>query len=105
MKTRKKIPAHIAERWQEDDPICDICKNTITKENYYDQSEINIDAKLGDFYPDGGDCRTGYRLDVCRECFEDKLMPLIEEAFGVKFAEYDVETYDGYYANNDDELL
>ena len=48
MKTRKKIPAHIAERWQEDDPICDICKNTITKENYYDQSEINIDAKLGD---------------------------------------------------------
>jgi hypothetical protein len=105
MITRHKISVHIAERWEDDNPICDICRKEIIEADYYDKSEINIEGKIGSYYPDSGDCRTGYRLDVCPECFENKVKPLIEKTFRVKFTEYDVETYNGYYDETDKDLF
>lgn len=95
---RKKV---IKEVSVHDKEICDICKKEI-REGTFDSSDIDIEAKIGDHYPEG-DFRRGYRLDVCKDCFVDKVMPLIESTFGVKFTEYDCDDFEGYYTDNEDD--
>jgi len=98
MVVRKKIEAHVEERLVEDYTACDICGKKIINRGY-DSTDINIEAKIGDSFPEG-DCRTGYKLDVCKDCFLAKIKPLIENSLEVNFTEYDVESYDGYYNDN-----
>lgn len=65
---------------------CDVCGKDM-KDNYDD---VEIEAKFGRNYPEF-DCRKGYALDVCEECFLTKVKPCIEENLGIKFHEYDCE--------------
>ena len=100
MITRKKV---VREVDIQDKEICDICKKEI-REGTFESSDIEIQAKIGEHCPDG-DFRTGYRLDVCKDCFLNKVKPLIESTFGIKFTKYDCDDFDGYYADSDDKLF
>ena len=48
-------------------------------------------------YPEG-DFRTFTEIDCCYTCFEEKVVPLIEESLNVKFRERDAEDYEYEYA-------
>lgn len=95
MIVRKKIEKHVEEQIVEDYTVCDICGKKIINRGY-DADEINIEGLIGSCYPEG-DCRTGYRLDICSDCFLDKIKPLIEQAYGIEFTKYNVESFTGYY--------
>ncbi len=78
---------------------CDFCGNDLAKQNptSYDRNEATIEALEGEYFPEG-DCRTRYNIDVCVECFLDKVKPAIE-ALGVKFREGSAD--DRYYKHVD----
>jgi len=100
MITRKKVTKEIDVQ---DKEICDICKKEIRNVND-DESDIEITARIGDRC-NGEDYRIGYRLDVCKNCFLDKVKPLLESTFNVEFTEYDCDTFDGFYVDGDDSLF
>lgn len=102
-KYRKKILEHVEvkETYKETRTTCDFCGRDVEKvsekENgSYDYTRIKVDAKIGATYPEG-DSRQGYRVDVCSECFIQKLIPAIKSAGG-EVHEYDVES--SYYPNS-----
>lgn len=71
---------------------CDICKRDIEKGERFEVSDVNIELRSGNHYPDcNATTRTG--LDCCEECFLTKVKPLIEKEFGVTFYECDSEDY------------
>ena len=74
--------------------MCDICKKEVTTgyggNDWHRFNETTIEAKIGDRYPDC-DCRTKYEIDICKDCFVDKLIPLLEKEFDLKFKEEDCE--------------
>lgn len=100
MKYRKLVKKHtkVAEHYEDTRTLCDFCNRDLDevskKASSFDYSRIKLDAKIGSYYPEG-DTRSGYRLDCCIECFEDKLTPAIE-SIGVKWQEYDPEMADYY---------
>lgn len=82
MKIVKTVSKNI--EFEEVDKItCDICNEEIDNKGF-DESEIEIRAKIGDVYPEV-DCRVGYIIDCCNYCFLNKIRPLIEKTFGTKF--------------------
>ena len=94
---------HIEGRWVEGDTVCDSCGERRRPrggrwgyDGGWGESEIEIEAKIGDVYPEG-DFREGYRLDLCPRCFLTKLMPLIERELGAKFTQFDPEDYAATY--------
>lgn len=91
MKYKVKVQKHVEEHWEKGKTICDFCKRDVDKarDNSFDYSEIEIEAKIGSVYPEG-DFRQGYRIDSCSECFIEKVVPAIE-ALGVKWHEFDAE--------------
>jgi len=62
---------------------CDFCGKNVNGVNFYDRSDVQIQAAIGDAYPET-DTRERAWIDCCPACFEDKVMPAIE-ALGVKF--------------------
>ncbi|MFA1510002.1 hypothetical protein ACDN41_12300 [Priestia aryabhattai] len=68
-----------------DKHICDICSVDMKDEEWGD-SETKIELKKGNVLIEG-DVRLRYSVDICVDCFEGKIMPLIEEKFNVKFKE------------------
>jgi len=77
MKFIKIEPQLIKEREVIDKVVCDICNIDMSNRESYEQSEVNINAKLGCNYPEG-DCRTGYVIDVCPTCFIEKSNRLLK---------------------------
>lgn len=65
-----------------DKTICDMCKKEINggdwADGMYDIDETNISYRTGKNYPEGG-FGEKYRIDLCPECFKNKLIPFIEE--------------------------
>lgn len=101
---RRLVAEHVKERLVDDHTTCDVCGRRSQgpgpdawEVGGWDWSEVTIEAKLGAIYPEGGDCRTGYRLDVCPTCFSDKVQPLIERELGVRFHEYETDDFAGFY--------
>lgn len=90
MYITKIVSKHIEQVEVADKRFCDICKQEIKPEDSYDRNDIRINAKVGPIYPEG-DQRDGYIIDCCAKCFLEKLKPLIENAFGVKFRKVYVE--------------
>ena len=86
----KKIPKIEFEREVIDYETCDICKKKIKPKNNYDESFVNINAGIGENYPDG-DCRTGYIISCCPDCFINKVRPLLEKEFFILFQELRLE--------------
>lgn len=72
--------------------ICDICQKEVTTGyrdgHWHSLNETIIEAKIGDKFPEC-DCRTKYEIDICKDCFLDKLIPLLEKEFNLKFKEED----------------
>lgn len=73
---------------------CDICEEEI-KYTGFDHTEIKIQARIGDFYPEC-DTRDYYGLDCCTKCFH-KVMYTLKEQLGAEFTEgrSDEYSYDG----------
>lgn len=71
--------------------ICDICKKEILV-RLFEKKDVDISATIGASYPEG-DSATTYELDVCAECFQEKVKPLIESTFDVSFNERDSDDF------------
>lgn len=71
---------------------CDFCKQTIPDNRGYKQNSVEIEASLGDCYPEC-DTRTTYEIDCCPDCFLNKVKPQLEESFGVEFRERAADDY------------
>jgi len=102
MKYKKKFPEKIKSQYKQVGKICDICSTYAFFDNWDtksgNNSEITIEALIGNSYPEA-DTRNGYAVDICPECFADKVKPAIE-ALGVKFKEFDAE--DRYFSEYSD---
>lgn len=66
--------------------VCDVCKESVTAKDYYDRTEVEIQAAIGSVYPEN-DHRDRKWLDCCARCFVERVVPALESALGVKFHE------------------
>jgi hypothetical protein len=80
MKIYKTVERHIlVETHQELDTLaCDICGNNFDI-GFSDELEVRYKAVTS--YGDGG-CSEEIEIDICPECFKEKLIPWVE-SFGV----------------------
>lgn len=80
MKIKKQIERKYSEEIVEF-TICDVCKHKFVGEKwgvgYYDVAETIIKMRIGKSYPEGSHGEE-ISLDVCPNCFEEKLIPLLE---------------------------
>lgn len=69
---------------------CDLCNNEIKGKSFFDVDDCSVEKRTGTSYPDGSfiDIKS---IDICSECMEEKIIPLIEKEFNVKFKEYSEE--------------
>ncbi len=92
MSRRKATEPTTPKPWFPTITTCDLCGletapgHDWPSQTWYEQNETEITCTIGEVYPDGDDHRGYIRLDVCPKCFVDKLVPAVEERFGVKFA-------------------
>ena len=89
MRYKKVEVAHIEERIVDNGEFCDGCTKRINTLRCWTQDEITIGARLGKVYPEG-DQRRAYDLDVCAECFLEKVVPALA-AVGLTFRQRDVD--------------
>jgi hypothetical protein len=87
MKVFKRVPRHVAEYLQELHTTCDVC-GLKTQSGGYDGTEITIEARIGDVYPEAeGDMRRVSIADICAACFRDRVQPALV-TLGVRFREF-----------------
>ncbi len=82
----KKYENKLMERRVLVEHTCDICGSDIRSPKGFDFSEAHIEAHIGNIFPDNP-CQIHYKLDLCRDCFENKVKPLIENEYNVEFQE------------------
>lgn len=85
MKEIKTREAHVEQKEYVDKIICDICERECKNGNW-EINEIKIQANIGEVYPEA-DCRTFYIIDCCKNCFLEKLKPLVEKGLNCNFRE------------------
>lgn len=65
---------------------CDICGKTSSRDNWalddYEINEVTVKIKQGEIYDGYGDGKE-MEIDICPDCFKNKLIPFIE-SFGTK---------------------
>ncbi len=88
MRFKKKILEHVAEVVCDSRITCDLCGDANPPVGW-DQSEVTIDARLGNTYPEG-DFRKAHEVDVCAKCFIDKVSPALA-AIGLVFRVRDID--------------
>ncbi len=68
---------------------CDLCGKIMDEEGElegcYEHLRSEIYFEEGDDFGTEGRGWEGKKLDVCLACFKEKIIPLIEDKFGVKF--------------------
>lgn len=85
MKTQKEVSY---KSMTTDKTFCDICKQEINKGGYtYGEAEIT--GSYGSHYPEGTSI-TRFSIDCCFDCYENKIIPLLEKTFKLKFLEEDI---------------
>ena len=89
MRTFKKT---IKETREIDKKICDICKQEIKQKGSWQVDDIDICGKFGDIYPEI-DSREFKIIDCCSDCFNNKIVPLIEKTFSIDFRAGDMEDF------------
>jgi hypothetical protein len=83
----KRMPRHVQEYLQELYTTCDVCGSK-TRGGAYDGTEITIEARIGDVYPEAeGDMRQVAIADICAACFRDRVKPALV-SIGVRFREF-----------------
>lgn len=91
MKTYKMTERKIIEPKNiEDKTLCDICKEEIYEKGY-EVSDATVEVEFGTNYGYEGGEKTKLMIDVCEKCFKEKLIPLIENEYSIKFqkSQYD----------------
>lgn len=63
---------------------CDICNNEIKNLEFYKFDEVTISHRYGERWPEGGNSET-LDLDICPECFKNKILPFIEKLANKNF--------------------
>lgn len=86
MKTYKTITEPQRQVKVEDKIVCDLCGKQGEdghdwKRGLYDVAETTVQLRNGTRFPEGADI-TEYDLDICPECFEDKLIPWFKSQGG-----------------------
>lgn len=69
-----------------DQHTCDVCNKDIKRKDAFDASITTVEAKIGEVYPEGS-FRKIYSIDICPDCFEDKLIPLVTTVLAVEWNE------------------
>ncbi len=89
MRTGKKIvkTAEVIETHN----YCDFCNQDLDRQKSFQQNSATIEMYEGIYYPEA-DCRTVTYLDVCTECFKEKIIPAVE-SLKIKFRERDADDY------------
>jgi hypothetical protein len=82
------VPKTVKEYQQDQGRFCDVCGKQIG-DNSWDRTEIMIEAKIGDSYPEG-DFREVQRLDLCPAHWVEA-KNILENALNVKFRVWDIE--------------
>jgi hypothetical protein len=81
MKYMRYVPEKMVSKWEEEYRTCDICGKRTNKlqgwESRHEQNEITIAAAIGDVFPEG-DFRGGYRMDCCKKCWLEKVLPALQ---------------------------
>jgi len=86
MKHYKTVHRPAREEQMLDFLVCDICGRKSDsgwgdwRTKAYDATEVVVKLRLGDDYPEGGSGEK-WEIDICPECFREKLIPWVE-AFG-----------------------
>ena len=81
MKEIKKREERIEQKEYVFRTMCDICSNEI-KNGIWENNEIELNATIGSSY---------YVIDSCKDCFLNKIQPLIEKELNCNFREIDNE--------------
>lgn len=90
--------------------ICDMCQKDMPQTDLYYVEDVEVSLEVGTSYPGSHNTDTK-RYDICRSCFENKLVPFIENRGFVvseddiihleKFAEYvSQESFDNYVSDS-----
>ena len=69
--------------------VCDFCKKQIKRKGFFDRSCATIEVESGEVYPEGGTIHK-YVVDICTDCFIDKVKPWVESQ-GIEFREEEIE--------------
>jgi hypothetical protein len=75
-----------------DKVTCDICEKEIKIGYGFDNTDIKIEARIGDQYPEC-DTRQYYRMDCCPDCFE-RVMYTLKKELGAEFTEGRSDDFD-----------
>ncbi len=78
MKIKKTITKEVSIT---ESVICDSCDKKISKD-LYSADEVRIERVTGSTYPDGGYGKR-FKPDICPDCFDNKIMPLITSALSL----------------------
>lgn len=92
MRYKAKVPTRIDERVQDTRKTCDACGKDVESTGAYDMTEVTVEAKIGDVYPER-DHRTVYEVDLCGPCFTTKVIPALT-MLGIKVRERDADDDD-----------
>ena len=57
---------------------CDLCKRTIADAGCFAVDDIEVSRRVGDSFSDGG-YGTKIDVDLCGECFAERLVPWLRE--------------------------
>ncbi len=68
--------------------ICDFCKEEIKNKDFR-VDDATLECKVGYCYPEGGSATT-YIVDICPNCFIDKVKPWVESQ-GIEFREEEID--------------
>lgn len=75
MKQYKTVQVPATQKRIHEKTLCDLCGTEI-KPGYYDVEEVEIRCRSGVSYPGGGSGKEA-EIDMCSNCFQDKLLPWV----------------------------
>lgn len=80
MKQYKIVDVPASKQRLLDKTLCDLCGNEI-KSGCYDAEDVEVMHRSGCSYPEGGWGKET-TIDMCGQCFEEKLVPWVIEQGG-----------------------
>lgn len=89
MKEIKTKEATVEQREYVSKVVCDICKQEC-KNGAWEYNDIKVEASIGSVYPEC-DTRTTYIIDVCKDCFLNKVITVLEKELKCTFREISTE--------------
>lgn len=71
--------------------ICDICKKDVKEaEESHTTDEMTMKARFYTCYDEYATWIDEYEINICSDCFMNKLKPLIEKTYNIEFREKNI---------------